>query len=400
MKDQKTNRRRFLQGAASAAGALGAVPALAAGSAQLAKSTPGKPSGEIPKRVLGRTGVSLPILHLGTSQDLDPKYDKVMHRSFKAGVTWFDTALSYGWGASHAAVKTFLGQMGDRDKLWITSKSGSRSPGSFEAAADKALAELGTDYLNLYLMHGINDEDMLEPEFIAAGERLKKAGKTQFFGFSCHGGNVVELMNKAAKVGGVDVVLFRYNFRRYGDRELNLAMDRCHKAGIGLLAMKTQGSVPGKLEAVADFRSRDFSLGQAKLKSVWADERITSICSEMDSVALVRENVAAATSNVVLSANESHQLNQLAHLTADYACLGCSHHCERAAGGSIAIEEPLRYLMYHECYGKPKRARELYRGISSERRVADSAALQAAGAACPQGIDIAARLEKARALLA
>ena len=115
MKDQKTNRRRFLQGAASAAGALGAVPALAAGSAQLVKSTPGKSSGEIPKRVLGRTGVSLPILHLGTSQDLDPKYDKVMHRSFKAGVTWFDTALSYGWGASHAAVKTFLGQIGDRD---------------------------------------------------------------------------------------------------------------------------------------------------------------------------------------------------------------------------------------------------------------------------------------------
>jgi predicted aldo/keto reductase-like oxidoreductase len=315
-------------------------------------------------------------------------------------VTWFDTALSYGWGASHAAVKTFLGKIGDRDTLWITSKSGSRSPGSFETAADKALAELGTDYLNVYLMHGNNHEDMLEPELIAAGERLKKAGKTQFFGFSAHGGNVVELMDKAAKVGGIDVILFRYNFRRYGDGKLNLAIDRRHKTGIGLLAMKTQGSGPGKLEAVADFRARDFSLAQAKLKSVWADERVTSICSEMDTVALVRENAAAPTSNVGLSANESHQLNQLAHLTADCACLGCSHHCERAAGGSLAIEEPLRYLMYHECYGKPERARELYHGISNERRIAHSAALQAASAACPQSINIAAPLEKAHALLA
>ena len=47
--------------------------------------------------------------------------------------------------------------------------------------------------------------------------------------------------------------------------------------GIGLLAMKTQGSVPRDLEAVVDFKSKDYTLGQAKLKSVWADERIASI---------------------------------------------------------------------------------------------------------------------------
>ena len=100
-----SGRRHFLRTSATAALGAGAL----AGAAQTASSGKGASvSASMPTRPLGRTGVELPILHLGTSQDLDPVYDKVMHRSFKAGVTWFDTALMYGWGASHAAINTFL----------------------------------------------------------------------------------------------------------------------------------------------------------------------------------------------------------------------------------------------------------------------------------------------------
>jgi len=154
----------------------------------------------------------------------------------------------------------------------------------------------------------------LSPEWAidrALGEELKAKGKTRFFGFSCHDGNVVELLNKAAETGGIDAILFRYNFRRYGDLALNRAIDACHRKGIAMLAMKTQGAVPKEIESVVEFRSQNFTLGQAKLESVWADERIASIVSEMDNVALVRENVAAARSEVSLTAEESHQLNQL-----------------------------------------------------------------------------------------
>ena len=265
---------------------------------------------------------------------------------------------------------------------------------------DEALAELGTDYLDLYLMHGIDDLKMLDRENLALGEKLKAQGKTRFFGFSCHDGNVVELMNRAAKVGGIDAILFRYNFRRYGDLELNRAIDACHRAGIGLLAMKTQGSVPRDLESVIGFRSKDFTLGQAKLKSVWADERINSIVSEMDSVRYVRENVGAARSEKPLTAEESHQLNQLAALTAGYACNGCKHLCEQTIARDVAIAEPLRYLMYFECYGKTDRARDLYRAIPLAKRAASEEELQRACQVCPQGIDIPARLHRAHELLA
>ena len=394
------DRRRFLKAALASATTAGAVALPLPGPADQRRVRQPQAATGIPQRPLGNTGVTVPILHLGTSQYLEQTYDKILHRSFREGVNWFDTALSYGWGSSHRAIANFLTQIEDRKDLWLTSKSGSGSVSGLTRGIDKALSQLGTDYLDLYLMHGIDDLDMLDREYLAMGEKLKKQGKTRFFGFSCHDGNVVELMNRAAKVGGIDAILFRYNFRRYGDLELNRAIDACHKAGIGLLAMKTQGSVPRNLESVVDFRSENFNLGQAKLKSVWADERINSIVSEMDSVRLVRDNVAAARSEKSLTAEESHQLNQLAALTAGYACNGCNHLCENTIARKVAIAAPLRYLMYFECYGKRDRAQDLYRALPPAVRAVSDQGLQDACRVCPQGIDIPARLRRARELLA
>ncbi len=392
-------RRRFLKSAVASASAVGAAATPLAGLALEDPKAKTQTSG-IPTRPFGNTGLQVPILHLGTAQRLDPRYDKLMHRSFAAGVTWFDTALAYGRGSSHRAIANFLTQIDDRKKLWLTSKSGAQSVSGLRAGIDQALAELGTDSIDLYLMHAVDDPEMLDSHYLRLGEELKAKGKTRFFGFSCHDGNVVELLNRAAETGGIDAILFRYNFRRYGDLALNRAIDACHRKGIAMLAMKTQGAVPKEIESVVEFRSQNFTLGQAKLKSVWADQRIASIVSEMDSVALVRENVAAARSEISLSAEESHQLNQLAAFTSGYACNGCKHLCENAVARPLAIAAPLRYLMYHECYGKTERARELYGQLPATARAFSDRELEQACHACPQGIDIPARLRRAREGLA
>jgi hypothetical protein len=67
----------------------------------------------------------------------------------------------------------------------------------------------------------------------------------------------------------------------------------------------------------------------------------------MDSVKYVRENVAAARSEKSLTAEESHQLNQLAALTAGYACNGCKHLCEQTIARKVAIADQLRFLAYY-----------------------------------------------------
>jgi len=398
MKKYNSERRQFLKSAALSAATIGFSQQAILERAEAATEKTDY-SQKIPHRPLGKTGASVPILQIGTAQTLDQEYDKILHLLFREGVYYLDTALSYGWGSSQKAIATFASQIGGRQKLWLTSKSSAYSLKGFAKDMDKCLADLKTDYLDLYLRHSVNDADVINKDLIQIGEKLKKSGKTRFFGFSSHGGNVVELLNKAAEIGGIDAILFSYSFRRYGHRELSLAMDNCKKAGIGLIAMKTMGSVPRDAEAVLDFKSQNFTLGQAKLKSVWADDRIDSVVVEMDSTKVARENIAAAKSGDQLTANEIHQLNRLAAMTAQYSCQGCSHLCEKAINKSARIADSLRYLMYHECYGKKDIAKEFYHQIPVSNRSLTDQETTIAQSICPQGIDIKSRLELAQRIL-
>jgi len=379
--------------------AAGAGASVMTGAAHGAEEAP-QEAALVPRKKLGKTGAEVPIVLMGGSQKFDPTYDKRLHRAFQMGCYYLDTAQAYAGGQSQKTIAPFVKQIGDRKKLWITSKvcllGDAANAQNFKKNFDTCLRDLDTEYLDMFFMHMVKEERLLEPEFIKMGDELKKSGKTKFFGFSCHDGNVVELMNKAAKVGGIDAIMFRFNFRQYGDVQLNQAIDNCKAAGIGLIAMKTQASVPDDQEKVLGFQSKNFTLGQAKLKSVWADERIDAAVSGMTNVQLVQENCSAAASPVQLTMNEFTQLNRLAALTAASHCKGCSNICESKINGHLKIADAMRYLMYFESYHEPETARELYNALPALERDYDGVDFSEASRACPQGIDIERRLRAAR----
>ena len=273
---ESTSRRNFLKTAAITGAGLSVAGPVSATEIADPKDKDQQPSAKVPRKTFGSTGEKIPILVLGCGQRFDEKYDKILHRAFKAGVDYLDTAHVYADGWSHKTIVPFVEQIGDRKNVWITSKFPPK-PGTvegFEKGLDTCLSELQTDYLDLFFMHALNDPKHLDPEFIKMGENMKKSKKTRFFGFSCHGDRQVELLNKAAEVGGIDAIMFRYSFANYGDLEMNKAIDALKKKGIGLVAMKTQDSVPKDQAEVVKFQSENFNLAQAKLKAVWADERI------------------------------------------------------------------------------------------------------------------------------
>jgi len=399
------NRRDFIR--KSLAGGMGlGLAGMQTASAQ-EDNTPAIPHNhKVPRKQLGATGEDVPILHMGCAQKFDAKYDKRLHRAYEEGVNYLDTALKYD--KSHVTLAPFIKQVG-RKNLWITSKAPSKeklfgisSVAQFSTNLDKCLEELEIDYLDLLFMHAISSDKLLAKEYIQMGEAFKRSKKIRFFGFSCHGGNVAALMNKAAEVGGIDAIMFRYSYAQYGDTKLSKAIDACKKAGIGLIAMKTQKAVPKDTrdtEKIAAFQSENFTLAQAKLKAVWADERIDTVVSHMTSVQQVAENVAAAKSIVPLTAAELSQLQQMAAHTAQYACEGCEHLCEPMINADVKVADILRYLMYHECYHEPERARSLYAKLSPAQRTIRDVDFRKAARACPQGIDIASRLAHAENMM-
>ena len=358
---------------------------------------------KMPRRTLGKTGETVPVLMMGTCQELDPRYDKRLHRAFQMGVDYIDTAQMYANGQSQKQIAPFIKQVGGREKLWLTTKVHLKideaTPAKYEENLDSCLADLEVDNVDLFLMHMAHDERYLGPEFLAMGEHLKKSGKIRYFGFSAHDGSVPRMLTKAAEVGGVDAILFRYNFREYGDVALNKAIDAAHGAGIGLIAMKTLAAIPDDGQELETYLSKDFTPVQAKLKAVLADERISGIASQMSNVEQVMENTAAALSPKQLAMSDFMQLNRYAAQTASAYCNGCGR-CEDASEGCLRIGDTLRYVMYHECYaGQREEAKRLFARLTPEERAFAQVDLRAAEAACPRNIPIRQRLAEAEGIL-
>lgn len=357
---------------------------------------------KVPRRTLGKTKQSIPILLLGGGSGFKGSFDPRIKVALDHGVNYIDTARKYASGRSEPHAANTLHQLKARDKTWITSKTGSWDAKGFERAVDESLAAMKTSYLDLYYLHELDDLAPLnDRQLISTVERLKKQGKIKFFGFSCHSGNVPELLHAAAKRDFVDSVMFRYNFRQYGDKELNLAIDAAHKASVGLIAMKTQGSESSFVDAWKKFeQTGKWNKFQAVLKSVWADERITAAVSHMDEMHKLKENIAAALDRKKLGRLEEDAIERYAAETRRFACDGCGHLCEAAAGGDLRISSTLRFLMYHDSYGERELARSLFRALPSNARPVEGLDFSAAKQACPHQLDIAAQMRRAAEILA
>lgn len=381
------SRRRFLQ-AATGAGAALAVPD------SIRAAQP--PSEGIPTVTLGRTGVKVTKLGMGTSWALAPSF---VQAALFAGVRFIDTSETY----ENTLVEKVLGEViertGLRKEVFLVTKnagyrraSGAGASKIFEQRLNASLERLRTDYIDAYYFHGMEGSQipLLKDSGVkAAFEALKKAGKIRFVGISCHDAMLPEVMSAAVECGWIDQMMFKFNFREVGGKDrsddLNRAIDKAVKANLGLVAMKTQGGAGNFPEKMADLQAKGFKKEVAAIKTVWMDGRVQVAVSEMTTRSDLRENVAASREG--LSPKEARLLEEHRQKTAHLYCHGCGHLCETAARG-VPIATALRYLRYYGVYGKRQEARALYQALPAAARELAEADLLAAERACPHGLPV------------
>jgi predicted aldo/keto reductase-like oxidoreductase len=292
----------------------------------------------------------------------------------------------------------------DREKVFLVSKSHATRSAGLTASLDKSLKRLETTYIDLYMIHGISDPDEMDAGIRNWAERVKTEGKIRFIGFSAHS-NMEECMMGAARLGWIDGIMVTYNYRLMHTDAMKQAVKACVKAGIGLTAMKTQagwswGRIGRKTRAteqlIKEFSMKGFGAEQAKLKAVWENPYISTICSEMTNFKILMSNVAAARNQIELSLEDHRLLNRYAQETASEYCAGCATICESFFETRLPICKTMRYLMYARCYGQPGRAASLFREIPPlvrERMVKID--YTAAEMACPQGMPIGRLMREA-----
>ena len=178
----------------------------------------------------------------------------------------------------------------------------------------------------------------------------------------------------AARLGWIDGIMMRYNFRSMHTDRMKQAVDACANAGIGLTAMKTQGggqvktNTATELELADRFMQKGFTDAQAKLKAVWQNPQIASICSEMPNMTLLMSNVAAAVNKMELSALDRQLMHKYAQETRSNHCAGCTDICESVFRAEVPIGDVMRYLMYACSYKNHKKARDHFKKIPKKIR--------------------------------
>ena len=391
-KNHNWSRREFLR-AAGVAG-LGSIVSPVD---RLAKSS-NEPAG-MPSRPLGRTGVRVPILGLGGSLDLE---QLILRQAAKWGVTYWDTASSYMGGNSESRIGKYLDKYPeDRKKLFIVTKSHAWTVSGLTRDLNKSLERMKTDYVDLFFVHSVRSVDEMDSNRKAWSERTKAAGKIRFFGFSTHS-NMAECVLGAANLGWIDSIMMSYNFRLMHSDGMERAVDACAKAGIGLIAMKTQGggsvrtSSETELELAGRFLKKGFTDAQAKLKAVWENPHIASICTEMPNITILMSNVAVAMDRTELSSQDMKLLQIYTQETRSGYCAGCTDLCESAMGGAVPIGDVMRYLMYSRSYGDRDRAARRFHRIPERIRY-EMAKLDysLAEQKCPQNIAIGKLMREA-----
>jgi predicted aldo/keto reductase-like oxidoreductase len=166
----------------------------------------------------------------------------VWWEAFDNGVFFWDTADTYG---SHAAVKAALNtKRMPREKVTILTKTSARDGADMKASLDRYLQEMGTDYIDIVLLHSRMSPkwDELDRSVMDVLSEAKLARKVRTVGISCHS---VEAMKLAAKSPWLDVCLCRINpagVRMDAPTEQVLPlMADLKAAGKGVLGMKILG---------------------------------------------------------------------------------------------------------------------------------------------------------------
>lgn len=266
------DRRGFLKQALAGAG-LAALPWARANGSQV--STADKLFAAGDRVTLGKTGIVTSRLALGTGthggrlgsdqkrMGLD-SFVRIIRHGFEQGVDFWDTADAYG---THTHFREVLKNV-PREKVMILSKSFSRNAEGMQQDIERFRKELGTDYIDVLLLHCLVDKDWPE-KMHGAMDVISEAREKEIvrsFGVSCHN---LEALQAAAKDPWTEIIMARLNHAGVTmDAEPDKVvpvLSEANRNGKSIIGMKIIGE--GRLQDRID-QSLQFVLGQGFVDAV------------------------------------------------------------------------------------------------------------------------------------
>ncbi len=293
--------------------ATGAVAASASGPLAARAASDAAAPGTILRRKFGRHSDMISALgvgghHLGDCATVK-EATAIVHEAIDAGLNFFDNAWEYN---NHQS-EEFLGaglHGGYRERVFLMTKvcTHGRDASVAMQQLEESLRRLGTDHLDLWQIHAITYDN--DPELayrtngvLEAFDKAKRQGKVRYVGFTGHKSPALHL--KMIEMGypfdSVQLPLnaFDGQFRSFETQ----VVPEAHKRGIAVLGMKPfngDGS---------PFHDADVKLQpQEALRYAMSVPGITTTITGMESLDLLRQNIAFARAFTPMTASEMAEL--------------------------------------------------------------------------------------------
>lgn len=201
-------------------------------------------------RLLGRTGVKISPLCLGTANFADPTPEEecvaMVNRAVEAGINLIDTGDSYAGGESERIVGKALSTSRIRKKVLVATKvhypmgPGPNDRGNSRLhiiqACEDSLRRLNTDYIDIYQIHRPSPEAAVE-ETLGTLTDLVRQGKIRYAGCSTHPAwQVMEALMVSEKYGFTKYVLEQPPYNLLDRRIENELVPLCKAHGLGIVA--------------------------------------------------------------------------------------------------------------------------------------------------------------------
>ncbi|HZL77113.1 MAG TPA: aldo/keto reductase [Bacteroidales bacterium] len=348
---KEINRRNFLKTGIAGAGMVAISPNLVRAAASFQEKN-------ITYRTLGKTGLKVPVISFGVMRSDNPGLCKA---AYDKGIRLFDTANGYQGGNNELMLGKFFKDF-KRDSFILATKvkpntdregkpTDQATPERFLEMFNTSLSRLQMDYVDILYIHDVSNPELLEYKpIVNTIKKLKKDGKIRFMGFSTHR-NEPAMISAAADTDNWDVILTQYNYKVAYLADLNIAIKKAGKAGIGIVAMKTLAG-GGYLD-----RERTKPMNTtAALKWVLSNPDVHTAIPGMTNFDQLELN-AKILEDITLSDQEKSDLladNSVPGLL----CSGCMQ-CVPSCRKNLPVPDLMRAYMYAYGYSMPSMAQNL-----------------------------------------
>lgn len=350
---------------------------------------------------LGMGNMRLPIVQGRKDTDIDKeKATEIIDYAMANGINYFDTAYVYHGGASEKFLGEALVDRYPRDSFYLATKFLIFASKDYKAVFEEQLSRLHTDYIDFYLIHGINNQ--IAQQYIDIGAvdyfmEQKKAGRIKYLGFSSHAST--ETLEKFAGHHAWDFAQIQLNYFDWLFGSTKQEYEILAEKNIPIMVMepvrggRLAGLTPDAEKMLKDAQP-DWSVPSWALHWVKSLPQVQVVLSGMSNMAQIEDNVRTFSDEKTATKEEEALLFKACELFREQIkvpCTGCRYCCD-SCPAQINIPEVLKIYNDYKLQGGWVLGR--LKDIQSEGGPKDCVGCGACTQHCPQNIDVPAIMKE------